>query len=83
MAKLWQLQEAKNRLSEVVDKAVSFGPQTITRHGKATAVVLSYEDFKRMNRSRGGLAEFFRSSPLHGLDLDLSRHHEAPRETDI
>jgi prevent-host-death family protein len=30
----WQLQEAKNKFSEVVDQAVKFGPQEITRHGK-------------------------------------------------
>ena len=44
----WQLQEAKNRFSEVVNRALKDGAQTITRHGKAVVVVLSQEDFRRL-----------------------------------
>jgi prevent-host-death family protein len=36
----WQVQEAKTRLSEVIERARTEGPQTITRHGAARAVVL-------------------------------------------
>ena len=45
MSKAWQLQEAKNRLSEVVEKALSQGPQVVSRRGKDTVVVLSIEDY--------------------------------------
>jgi antitoxin (DNA-binding transcriptional repressor) of toxin-antitoxin stability system len=38
-APVWQLQEAKNRLSEVVHAAETIGPQTITRHGKAVVIM--------------------------------------------
>jgi len=41
MARKWQLQEAKNRLSEVVDLALEEGPQTVTRHGKEVVVVVA------------------------------------------
>lgn len=44
----WQLQEAKNRLSEVVNRALTDGAQTITRHGKPVVVVVSQEEFRRM-----------------------------------
>ena len=37
---IWQLQEAKNRFSEVVNKALEEGPQTVTRHGEE--IVVSY-----------------------------------------
>jgi prevent-host-death family protein len=40
----WQLQEAKNKLSKVIDDARTSGPQSITVRGKETAVVLSAED---------------------------------------
>ncbi|MDO5624892.1 MAG: type II toxin-antitoxin system Phd/YefM family antitoxin [Pseudomonadota bacterium] len=40
---VWQVQEAKNRLSEVIDRAQREGPQTITRHGKPVARVVSLE----------------------------------------
>jgi antitoxin Phd len=80
MARTWQLQEAKNRLSEVVEQALRDGPQVITRRGKETAVVLSYADYRRMQAGRKLLSEFFRDSPLVGADLDLSRDRSPLRE---
>jgi prevent-host-death family protein len=44
----WQLQEAKQQLSKVVDLAGSEGPQVVTRHGRAVAVVLSMEDYRAL-----------------------------------
>jgi prevent-host-death family protein len=37
---IWQLQEAKNRFSEVISAAEQHGPQTITRHGHPVALVV-------------------------------------------
>ncbi|OGH56572.1 MAG: prevent-host-death protein [Candidatus Lindowbacteria bacterium RIFCSPLOWO2_12_FULL_62_27] len=75
----WQIQEAKNKLSEVVDRAMAEGPQTITRRGRNAAVVLSASDFKKLKTGRTGLAEFFRRSPLVGEDLDFGRSRDAGR----
>lgn len=44
----WQVQEAKTKLSEVIDRAHTEGPQTITRHGKARAMVVSIEEYQAM-----------------------------------
>ena len=44
----WQVQQAKTRLSEVIERARSEGPQTITRHGAERAVVLSIEDYRAL-----------------------------------
>ena len=79
----WQLQEAKNRLSQVVDQAVHEGPQTITLRGKPAAVVISVEEFERLTRPRTRLTDFFRKSPLHGVQLDLERSKDLPREVDL
>jgi prevent-host-death family protein len=46
----WQLQEAKQKLSMVVDRALSDGPQVITRHGVETAVLMSFEKFRALTR---------------------------------
>jgi prevent-host-death family protein len=73
MSQTWQLQEAKNRFSEVVDEAIERGPQMITRRGVETAVVLSVADYRKMVQGAGSITEFFRNSPLVGEDLDLSR----------
>lgn len=44
----WPLQEAKNKLSELLDTVLEQGAQTITRHGKPVAVVISAEAFARL-----------------------------------
>ena len=75
----WQLQEAKNRLSQVLDSAMHDGPQTITLRGKTAAVVVSFDEFKKLTRPRSTLSSFFAQSPLHDLDLDLSRSADLPR----
>lgn len=83
MKTAWQLQTAKNRLSEVVEKALRQGPQTITRRGKETAVILSVKDYKKLTRPKGGLVDFFLRSPLRGVDIDLERDKGLPREVDL
>ncbi len=65
---VWQMQEAKARLSELVKLAESEGPQDITVHGKSVAVVLSRTTFESMSSSKQSLVEFMRRSPLYGLD---------------
>jgi antitoxin Phd len=44
----WQVQEAKSRFSEVIERARTEGPQTITRHGAERAVVISIEDYRTL-----------------------------------
>jgi antitoxin Phd len=70
---VWQLQEAKNRFSQVVEHAIRQGPQIITRHGVEAVIVLSYQEYRRMLLSQNKLSEFFRESPLAGVALDLGR----------
>ena len=47
----WQVQEAKSRFSEVIERARTEGPQTITRHGAERAVVISIEDYHALSRT--------------------------------
>ena len=79
----WQLQEAKNRLSQVVESALRKGPQTITLRGKPTAVVVSFEEFKMLTRPRTSLVQFFQESPLRGVELDVTRSSEPSREVEL
>ena len=48
----WTLAGAKARLSEVVDRAQA-GPQTITRNGKPSAVIVSAEEWARKTLRKG------------------------------
>jgi prevent-host-death family protein len=80
MARTWQLQEAKNRFSEVVDEALEHGPQVISRRGQEVVVVLSYAEYRQMKKAQLPLGEFFSQSPLCGTEeLDLSRDDSLPR----
>jgi len=79
----WQLQEAKNRLSQVVDLALHDGPQTITLRGKPSAVVVSFDEYRKLTLPRTGLSQFFRQSPLHDVALDFSRSDDLPREVEL
>jgi len=79
----WQLQEAKNRLSTVVERALQEGPQMITLRGKPTAVVMSAESFEKLTHPQSSLAQFFQRSPLHGIQLDLRRKKDTSREVEL
>ena len=83
MIEHWQLQDAKNKFSEVVEKALKSGPQIITRRGIETAVVISIEDYQKLTRPKLDLVNFFRKSPLRGVDLDLTRDKDLGREVDF
>lgn len=81
MYRNWQLQEAKNRFSEVVEAALNKGPQVITRRGTDTAVVLSYTEYRGLLLIQKKLSAFFRESPFVGVNLDLTRD-SSPVRTD-
>jgi prevent-host-death family protein len=83
MARVWQLQEAKNKLSEVIERALREGPQVISRRGKETAVVLSVEEYSRRRGPKSSLSEFFLTSPLRGTKLHLERDNDAGRGVDL
>ena len=73
MMHTWQIQEAKNRFSEVVARALKSGPQLITRHGAQVAILISYAEYRRLIASQHKLSAFLRTSPLAQVSLDLRR----------
>jgi prevent-host-death family protein len=86
MARSWQLQEAKNRLSEVVDLALEEGPQTVTRHGKEVAVIIAKDDYDARRRSRGPrgtVLPFLRALGFARVKLDVQRSKDLDRELDL
>jgi prevent-host-death family protein len=70
---IWQLQEAKNRFSQVVEQALRQGPQIITRHGIEAVIVVSYREYRRLLLHQNKFSDFFGKSPLAGVELDLRR----------
>lgn len=79
----WQLQEAKSRLSELLKKAVSEGPQHITLRGEPAAVVLSEEEYQRLQRPRPRFLALMQSSPLVDAELEFEREQTSTRDVEL
>jgi prevent-host-death family protein len=82
----WQLQVAKARFSELFRRARSEGPQLITRQGKECVVMISDEQYERLvgkAHQPKNLLQFFRESPLVGVDLDLERDKDEGRDIEL
>ena len=83
MDDIWTVAEAKAKFSEVLDRAVSDGPQTITRNGKTTAVIVSAEEWARRAKREGTLADFFANSPLREFGGEIERLKEVATPPDL
>ena len=82
----WQLQVAKAKFSEVFRRARADGPQVVTRGGTDAVVVVPLEQYElllRRSRQPKSLVDFFRSSPMVGLDLNMTRDRDAGRDIDL
>ena len=79
-APTWTVAEAKARLSEVIERAQSGGPQTITKNGRTAVVVVDAEEWERKTRRTGNLADFFAASPLRQSGLKIKRSKDRPRK---
>ena len=84
--KTWKLEDAKNRFSEVVRRALTHKPQLVTRGGEAAVVVLCVDDYRRLVAPRD-LVDFLQSSPLAKAladgELDLERSADVGREVPL
>lgn len=79
----WTIAEAKAKFSEVIHKAKSEGPQTVTRNGRTAAVIVAADEWQRKSQRRGNLAEFFAVSPLRGSGLEIKRLKGKLRQSDL
>jgi prevent-host-death family protein len=82
-ADTWSVAEAKARFSEVIERARSDGPQTVTRNGRTAVVIVAAEEWERKTKRVGNLAEFFASSPLRGSGLKARRVGSRPRKIEL
>jgi prevent-host-death family protein len=80
MSHSWQLQDAKNKLSEVIARAEKGEAQVVTKHGVATAVVISYAEYQRLTAPARRLSEFMQTFPHDGEELMLDRNDSALRD---
>jgi prevent-host-death family protein len=83
MAHTWQLQEAKNKFSKLVEKAQFEGPQFVTKHGKETVVVLSMEEYQKIVKPKSNLFQFIQASPLLETSIIIERDKSIARNIDL
>jgi prevent-host-death family protein len=82
----WQVQEAKQRFSEVLRAAEAGEPQIVTKHGAEVAVVIDIAEYRRLRGEQVGLMEYLRADPLGDdvdLDAEIDRPREQPRDIDL
>jgi prevent-host-death family protein len=79
----WTVATAKARLSEVIERALSEGPQEITRSGRPAVYVVAAEEWIRKTKRVGNLAEFFAESPLRGSGLKVGRAKGGARKAEL
>ena len=83
----WQLQEAKQKFSELVRRTLEEGPQVVTKHGEEVVVVVPVEEFRRMSKDgekKMDFKEFLMSAP-EGLEHIIPErpHNDFPRDVDL
>ncbi|MBI3973764.1 MAG: type II toxin-antitoxin system Phd/YefM family antitoxin [Chloroflexi bacterium] len=78
----WQVQEAKQRFSELVQRALDDGPQIVTKRGQEVVVVVSAKEYRRLAGSKPDFTTFLLSGPdLSALDLERTR--QLPRDVEL
>lgn len=77
---IWQIQEAKAQLSQLVEDANKKGYQTITKNGKPIAVIMSKKQFDKITQKKTSFLKFFKNAPHPEIELDIQRSKDLPRE---
>lgn len=83
MKNIWQLQDAKSKFSELVERSLTQGTQIVTRRGKKTVVVMSFKEYEQLINKKEKLTRFLLASPLAGSNLSIERDKRLPRRIEI
>jgi prevent-host-death family protein len=79
----WQVQEAKQRFSEVIRAATAGEVQIVTRHGHEIAVVIEIEEYHRLRREAITFMDYLAADPHLDADLEVERSQDFPRDVDL
>ncbi|MGO4724004.1 MULTISPECIES: type II toxin-antitoxin system Phd/YefM family antitoxin [unclassified Inquilinus] len=77
----WQLQDAKNRFIEVVEKALTEGPQHITRCGRPAVVVIAEAEYQKLRKPSLTFVDHLLAMPK--VDIEFERMNPPPRVADL
>lgn len=79
----WQVQEAKQRFSEVLRAVGRDGPQVISRHGEDVAVVVDIAEYRRLTGQSGDARDALLGPPYLDAGADVMDEIEAERKLDV
>lgn len=80
----WQIQDAKQRFSEMIRAVLRSGPQIITRHGEDVAAVVDIAAYRRLTKPQPDLAGILLGGPkLDDAAADVLAEVEAERKADF
>jgi prevent-host-death family protein len=80
----WQIQDAKQRFSEMIRAVAHQGPQVITRHGEDVAVVVDIVEYRRLTRPAVDLASVLLGGPrIDDNGAEVFAEIEAERKADV
>jgi prevent-host-death family protein len=88
----WQVQEAKQRFSEVLRAVENDGPQTITRHGEEIAIIIDMAEYRRLSGPKRNFAEYVMAFPKLDTtpgepdvydEIHAERREDFPRDVDL
>jgi antitoxin Phd len=79
----WQIQIAKARFSELVERTLKEGPQTVTRHGKPVAVLVPVDEYRRLRTGGRSLKALLAAAPLEGVKITRSRDRGRTVDFDV
>lgn len=80
---IWQVQDAKQRFSELLRAAEAGEPQIVTKHGEQVAVMIDIVEYRRLRGETVGFMQFLQSGPTIDGDLDIERSSAPPRDLDL
>ncbi len=75
----WNVQDAKSRLSELLDACVSEGPQLLTRRGVDTAVLVPIAEWQRLTNAARPSLKSLLLSESNRFELDMPSRGQARR----
>lgn len=77
----WEIKEGKARFDELIERALTDGPQIVTRHGKAVAVLVPADEYRRLRTRGKSLRAMLASAPL--ASVKISRSRDGARAVDL
>lgn len=78
----WQIQQAKQRLSEVIRLAGTEGPQMITNRGEPIVWIISDQEYTELRKDQENIVDFFQRSPHKEIDF-VERRKDGPRSIEL